>query len=95
MGQSPGMPTWRGDHYRPAASRSGLEGLPLGWPCPVSWPGSVGDWHEGPQVANRIHRTASIGQRRTATGDPQITMSKPELERAVCRQVVAGPRNHL
>jgi hypothetical protein len=42
----------------------------------VSWPGSVGDRHEGPQVANRIHRTASIGQRRTATGDPQITMLK-------------------
>src|SRR5215831_829759 len=76
-----------GDHCRLAASRSGLEGLPPGWPCPVSWPlwdGSIGDRHEGLQVANQIHRTASVRRRpdpdrlpaRPATGAPHITISK-------------------
>src|SRR5215813_4784631 len=83
-GRSPGTPAKGGNHCRPAVSRGGLEGVPPGWPCLVSWAGSIGDRHEGPQVASYIHRTAAVSRRpdrdrlpaRLATGGPQITISK-------------------
>src|SRR5262249_5169485 len=40
------------------------------------WAGSIGDRHEGPQVADQMHRTAFIGPRRIAMANPQITISK-------------------
>src|SRR5215468_764486 len=81
-GRSPGSPTGCGDHRRPAVSHSGLEGLAPERPC--SWPGSIGDRHQGSQVTDQICRTASIGRRpdcdglpaRLATGGTQVTISK-------------------
>jgi hypothetical protein len=61
---------------------------------PVSWPlqeGSIGDRYEGPQVANRIHRTASTGRSPDRDRQPLDRYFDAELQRPVYRQVVTGP----
>jgi hypothetical protein len=99
-GRSPGTRTGHG--RRRAASNGGLKSLPPGWPCLVSWRATYGIGTRPRNSPNRIHRTASIGRgpdlwpAATGAGNrrPSWLTSdhyfEAELERLVCRQVIAG-----